>query len=194
MENYVGDIKIFSSDAVPPDWIKCNGQLLRIADYRDTLYKILLNQYGGDESQGTFAVPDLRGVLPIGAGQKVAPDTGSRKPGEKTGAVGITLTVDQLPPHTHDIAGSDKDIVSGFVANGVFAKTKTVDSDPSKEVPIKYYSPKGDSLTKMDDRTIGGPISVTGSSVTFGTPLPISQGVTGMVYCIALKGIFPTPS
>jgi microcystin-dependent protein len=193
MENYVGDIKIFSSDAVPQDWIKCDGTLLSIATYRDTLYKILLNQYGGDESKGTFAVPDLRGVLPIGAGQKVAPDTGSRQPGEKTGMIAVALTVDQLPPHTHDLAASDMDIVSGFVANGVFAKTKTVDSDPTKEVPIRYYSPKGDSLLKMDDRTIGNPISAIGSTVTFGTPLPITQGVIGMVYCIALKGIFPTP-
>ena len=193
MENYVGDIKIFSSDAVPQDWIKCDGTLLSIDTYRDTLYKILLNQYGGDESKGTFAVPDLRGVLPIGAGQKVALDTGSRQPGEKTGVIAVALTIDQLPPHTHDLAASDMDIVSGFVANGVFAKTKTVDSDPTKEVPIKYYSPKGDSLLKMDDRTIGNPISATGSTVTFGTPLPITQGVIGMVYCIALKGIFPTP-
>jgi microcystin-dependent protein len=98
---YVGEIRMFAGNFAPAGWQFCEGQLLPISEY-ETLFNLIGTTYGGD-GQSTFAVPDLRGRIPIhqGNGFTLA---------ETGGAEEITLTVQQISSHTHAFLGS--------VANG----------------------------------------------------------------------------
>src|ERR1700740_858909 len=89
---YVGEIRMFAGNFAPAGWMFCEGQLLPISEY-ETLFNLIGTTYGGD-GQSTFALPDLRGRLPIhqGGGFTLA----------ETGGVGtVTLTVSQIPAHSH---------------------------------------------------------------------------------------------
>jgi len=91
---YVGEIRMFAGNYAPAGWMFCEGQLLPISE-NETLFQLIGTTYGGD-GQSTFALPDLRGRLPIhfGNGFTLA---------ETGGAEEITLTVSQIPAHTHPL-------------------------------------------------------------------------------------------
>lgn len=95
---YVGEIRMFGGNFAPAGWMFCEGQLLPISEF-ETLFNLIGTTYGGD-GQSTFALPDLRGRLPIhqGNGFTLA---------ETGGAETITLTVNQIPAHSHSFLGSN---------------------------------------------------------------------------------------
>jgi microcystin-dependent protein len=89
---YVGEIRMFAGNFAPAGWMFCEGQLLSISE-NETLFQLIGTTYGGD-GQSTFALPDLRGSLPIHQGNGfILAETG--------GAEEITLTVQQIPAHYH---------------------------------------------------------------------------------------------
>src|ERR671918_111973 len=89
---YVGEIRMFAGNFAPTGWMFCEGQLLPISE-NETLFQLIGTTYGGD-GESTFAVPDLRGRIPIHQGSGfILAETG--------GAEEITLTVSQIPAHTH---------------------------------------------------------------------------------------------
>jgi microcystin-dependent protein len=89
---YVGEIRIFAGNFAPAGWMFCEGQLLPISQ-NETLFQLIGTTYGGD-GQSTFALPDLRGRIPIHQGDGfILAETG--------GAEQITLTVNQIPAHSH---------------------------------------------------------------------------------------------
>lgn len=94
---YVGEIRMFAGNFAPAGWQFCDGSLLPISE-QETLFNLIGTTYGGD-GQSTFAVPDLRGRLPIhqGNGFSLA---------ETGGAEEITLTVNQIPSHNHAFLAS----------------------------------------------------------------------------------------
>lgn len=95
---YVGEIRMFAGTFAPVNWMFCNGQLLPISEY-ETLFNLIGTTYGGDGQQ-TFALPDLRGRLPVHAGTN--PATGSPYViGQAGGVETVTLTPNQIPLHTH---------------------------------------------------------------------------------------------
>src|SRR5689334_6646109 len=91
---YVGEIRIFAGNFEPAGWMFCEGQLLPISEY-ETLFNLIGTTYGGD-GQSTFALPDLRGRIPLhfGNGFTLA---------ETGGAETVTLTVSQVPAHGHPL-------------------------------------------------------------------------------------------
>src|SRR5215210_2304884 len=93
---YVGEIRMFAGNFAPAGGMFCEGQLLPISE-NDTLFNLIGTTYGGD-GQETFALPDLRGRLPIHWGQGGG---GAYQLAEQGGAEEITLTVQQIPSHTH---------------------------------------------------------------------------------------------
>src|SRR5436190_7691113 len=94
---YVGEIRMFAGNFAPAGWMFCQGQLLPISEY-ETLFNLIGTTYGGD-GQSTFALPDMRGRLPMHFGNGfILAETG--------GAEEITLTVQQMPAHTHALLGS----------------------------------------------------------------------------------------
>jgi microcystin-dependent protein len=89
---YVGEIRMFGGNFAPSGWMFCEGQLLPISE-NETLFQLIGTTYGGD-GESTFALPDLRGRLPLHQGNGfILAETG--------GAEEITLTVNQIPAHSH---------------------------------------------------------------------------------------------
>lgn len=89
---YVGEIRMFAGNFAPAGWMFCEGQLLPISE-NETLFQLIGTTYGGD-GESTFALPDLRGRIPIHQGNGfILAETG--------GTEEITLTVQQIPAHSH---------------------------------------------------------------------------------------------
>lgn len=93
---YIGEIKIVGEDYAPQGWLPCDGRLLDIAEY-EQLFNVIGTRYGGD-GESTFALPDLRGKVPIHQGNGFTL-------GQSGGTETTTLDVDQLPAHRHSISG-----------------------------------------------------------------------------------------
>lgn len=96
---YVGEIRLFAGNFAPSGWMMCEGQILPISEY-ETLFTLIGTSYGGD-GQDTFALPDLRGRIPLhqGSGFTLA----------QTGGVeSVTLTTAQIPAHSHALLASSQ--------------------------------------------------------------------------------------
>jgi len=96
-EPYVGEIRMFGGNFAPSGWMFCAGQLLPISEY-DVLFNLIGTTYGGD-GQSTFALPDLRGRLPIHIGSGLVQ-------GQNGGVENVTLTTNQIPAHTHTVSAT----------------------------------------------------------------------------------------
>jgi microcystin-dependent protein len=114
---YVGEIRMFGGNFAPVNWMFCEGQLLPISEY-DTLFNLIGTTYGGD-GQSTFALPDLRGRLPLhfGNGFTLA---------ETGGVETVTLTVNQMPSHTHAFLGTASLGADTSPSNDVLAESTTL--------------------------------------------------------------------
>jgi microcystin-dependent protein len=94
---FIGEIRIFAGNFAPAGWMFCEGQLLSISE-NDALFTLIGTTYGGD-GQSTFALPDLRGRLPVHQGNGVIQ-------GETGGVEQVTLTEQQIPVHSHPLTAS----------------------------------------------------------------------------------------
>ncbi len=110
---YVGEIRMFAGNFAPAGWMFCEGQLLPISEY-ETLFNLIGTTYGGD-GQSTFALPDLRGRVPIhmGNGFTLA---------ETGGVEEVTLTVSQIPAHSHPLLATSTVATQPNVASNVMAQ------------------------------------------------------------------------
>ncbi|UZN03018.1 phage tail protein [Cellulomonas sp. S1-8] len=117
MTGFVGEVRMFGAAYVPEGWVPCDGRLLSIAEY-DVAYTIVGTTYGGDGVQ-TFAVPDLRGRTPLGAG--AGPGREPRVLGQVGGQETVTLTSQQLPAHQHGLLASGAQATATAPDGGVAA-------------------------------------------------------------------------
>src|SRR5262245_2996958 len=99
---YIGEIRMVGFNFAPLGWALCNGQLLAISQ-NTALFSLLGTTYGGN-GQTTFALPDLRGRIPIHQGQ--GPGLSNRVLGEVGGQESVALTSQQMPAHTHALLAS----------------------------------------------------------------------------------------
>jgi microcystin-dependent protein len=111
---YLGEIRIFAGNFAPSGWLFCQGQLLPISE-NETLFQLIGTTYGGD-GQSTFALPDLRGRLPlhIGSGFILA---------EQGGVESVTLTVNQIPAHSHALIASTNNATTVNAQGNILAQT-----------------------------------------------------------------------
>lgn len=116
-EPFVGEIRMFAGNFAPRGWAFCDGQLLAVSQ-NDALFSLLGTIYGGD-GRTTFGLPDLRGRLPIHAGS--GPGLSPRRLGAKGGAENVTLTVNQLPSHGHNL-GANASAGNSTNPSGYFAQ------------------------------------------------------------------------
>ena len=167
-DQYVGEIRIFGGNFAPVDWRICDGSLLPIADYQ-VLYTLLGTTYGGDGIT-TFALPDLRGRIPINQGQS-GPGP-SYVMGQKGGAETVALTSPQLPSHQHAMQASTGTGNNASPTNNIWA-----------QAPAKIYSTATAAAT-MDPLSVGQ----IGQGVAHDNMLPFLS----INFIIASNGLFPS--
>jgi len=113
-EPFIGEIRMFGGNFAPLNWAACDGALLAISQ-NDALFALIGTTYGGD-GQTTFALPDLRGRIPIHQGN-------GHTLGEISGVETVTLLSTQIPSHSHSLVGSTASAVSRNPAGNVPAHT-----------------------------------------------------------------------
>jgi microcystin-dependent protein len=116
---YVGEIRMFGGNFAPAGWMFCEGQLLPISE-NETLFNLIGTTYGGDGQQ-TFALPDLRGRLPIHTG--IPPGGPSYVLAQKGGTELVTLSANQVPSHVHALNASKAASSQGTAVGNVTGDT-----------------------------------------------------------------------
>ena len=164
---YVGEIRLFGGNFAPRDWAFCDGRLLPISE-NDVLFQLIGTTYGGD-GQTTFALPDLRGRVPIHWGQ--GPTLTNRVIGETGGVESVTLTQQQIPVHTHGVP----------VSSTVAGSRSAVGGIPAALPSDVAYAPG----TPDEDRAWTTPAG--GSQ-----PHENLQPYLAVNYIISLFGVFPS--
>src|SRR6266536_3356211 len=115
---FVGEIRMFAGNFAPAGWMFCEGQLLPISE-NTTLFQLIGTTYGGD-GQSTFALPDLRGRLPIHQGNGfILAETG--------GVEEVLLNVQQIPAHTHPFLASANNALQTTPSTTVVATPTVID-------------------------------------------------------------------
>ncbi|MFC4636501.1 phage tail protein [Dokdonia ponticola] len=178
MDPFLGEIKLFAGNFAPRAWAYCDGQLLPISQY-SALFSILGTTYGGD-GRTTFALPDLRGRVAVHPG--TGPGLSTYRLGQRGGREDITLTINELPNHTHsatattdihvsDSAGED-DPDGNFIGGGldIFSSTSG-----------------GNKLNDAAATTVTTVANTGGQR-----PYNNLQPFLAVNYIIALQGVFPS--
>lgn len=137
---FVGEIRMFGGNFAPVGWMLCEGQLLPISE-NETLFNLIGTTYGGD-GQSTFALPDLRGRVPVHRGNTIAFS-------EAAGVESVTLTTQQIPVHTHTMVASGNIANSPNPGNNLIGLSTQVDmffdANPVNNMNPSSISPVGGS-------------------------------------------------
>ncbi|MEM7357659.1 MAG: tail fiber protein [Pseudomonadota bacterium] len=167
-EPFVGEVRMFAGNFAPRGWAFCDGQLLAVSQ-NDALFSLLGTIYGG-EGRTTFGLPDLRGRIPIHAGS--GPGLSPRRLGAKAGAENVTLTLNQLPSHTHGPVKGNTAAASDQIPTGELNATSSVDI---------YTSSGNTNMSTQAVTSVGG--SRSHSNL---------QPFLCIHFIIALVGIYPS--
>jgi len=162
-EPFLGEIRLFSFSFAPKGWALCNGQLLPI-NQNQALFALLGTTYGGD-GRVNFALPDLRGRVPIHMGN-------GHTQGERGGEQAHTLSIAEIPTHTHTLQASS-------AANGGIVNSANAYLGGGNNV---YEAP-----TNLTAFTASSLATVGGSQAHLNM-----QPFLTLSFCIALQGIFPS--
>jgi microcystin-dependent protein len=174
---YLGEIRMFAGNFAPSGWALCNGQLLAISQ-NTALFSILGTNFGGNGTS-TFALPDLRGRVPVNQGQGLGLST--YVVGEQTGSENITLLQNQMPAHTHLVAcdnnGADTTLLD---PTNNFVSAQPTPQQGGNGIPAFSASSNQTMNPQM--------ITPAGGS----QPFSIIQPLLCVTFIIALVGIFPS--
>jgi len=176
---FIGMIVLFAGNFAPRNWAFCSGQLLPIAQ-NTALFSILGTTYGGN-GQTTFALPDLRGRVPLHPGQ--GPGLSTRYLGEAGGVENVTLTTLQMPAHNHSVTMALN--VKNAAGNSP-SPAGSVLANEAAGVTAMYSNAAPD--TAMASGAVTGSVGTAGGS----QPTSIMQPYLGVNYIIALYGIYPS--
>lgn len=170
MDPLLASIIIFAGNFAPRGWALCQGQILSISQ-NTALFSLLGTTYGGD-GRTTFALPDLRGRVPIQYGQ--GPGLSNYELGQSGGTETTTLLLPNLPPHNHPLNAVSDAGISSAPAGAYLSNTGALD---------KEYNTSG-ALVTMN----AGAIGQAGESAPFNNVQPYLT----LNFIIALQGIFPS--
>ena len=172
-EPFVGEIRMFAGNFAPRGWAFCDGQLLAVSS-NDALFSLYGTIYGGD-GRTTFGLPDLRGRVPIHTG--TGPGLSNRRLGAKDGNERHTLTINEMPSHTHTAMGSNNIANSPALNGKILAK--------GVDAADKFYvGPTGATRANL----IAGVIASNGGSQAHTNLMP----TLCVNFICALFGIYPS--
>jgi microcystin-dependent protein len=168
-EPYIGEIRMFGGNFAPAGWAFCDGAIMPISE-NDTLFTLIGTTYGGD-GESTFALPDLRGRLPMHAG--TGNDGSTYTLAESSGVESVTLNTQQIPIHNHALLGTTATGTQATPVGNVLAASSTV------------------SLFKASATNVGLNAQSAGPA---GGSQPHSnlQPFLGINFIISLFGVFPS--
>lgn len=166
---YIGEVFLFAGNYAPIGYAKCDGALMPI-NGNDALFTLIGTSFGGD-GQTTFALPDLRGRVPIHQG--VGPDGTNYQMGQEGGAENVTVTHNQMPVHTHVAKGN-------LIADQVTPANAYWSTDPFGNTAA-YSTQNGNASMAADA------LDPVGGS----QPHNNMQPYLGVTYIIALFGLYP---
>lgn len=169
MEPFIGMVILFGGNFAPRGWALCDGQLLPISE-NTSLFSILGTTYGGD-GRTTFALPDLRGRVPMHPGN--GPGLTPRDLGQKLGEESVNLTVAQMPSHGHEMNVANVTADNDRPAGGMLGRTQ-------------IYTATATPTATLNPTTIAN----NGGNEAHDNMQP-SLGIN---YIIALQGIYPSRS
>ncbi|TGX53389.1 phage tail protein [Sphingomonas gei] len=163
---YIGEIRMFAGNFAPAGWSFCEGQLLAISE-NETLFQLIGTTYGGD-GQETFALPDLRGRVPLHQGNSFIL-------AQMAGVEQVTLTVQQMAAHTHPLLASGNTATAQAATNNVIGKSTGVDAFINAQA--------ADPIGATSITPVGG-----------NQPHENMQPYLCIDFIISLFGIFPSPT
>nr|WP_216295683.1 tail fiber protein [Delftia acidovorans]MCA1071696.1 hypothetical protein [Delftia acidovorans] len=166
MDPFLGEIRAFAFNQIPRGWMPCNGALLPLQQ-NQALFALLGVRFGGDGVRN-FALPDLRGRTPLGAG-------GAFPIASASGAETVTLNQNQIPQHTHQVTCSSAVATTNVPTNAVMAE--------AANSLAAYGAPTNAFLAPAA-------VATSGASV----PHENMQPSLVVSWCIATQGIFPPRS
>src|SRR3954470_5853230 len=168
-DQFVAEIRMFPFNFPPTGWAFCDGQILPISQ-NTALFSLLGTVYGGN-GQSTFALPDLRGAVPMHQGQSAG--TSTRVLGETSGSDTVTLLTSEMPLHDHSLTVSTQTATARQPAGQYFASGSGVSAYNSAQ-------PQSTNLDPQFLPTAGG-----------SQPHNNMQPSLVLNFCIALQGVFP---
>jgi microcystin-dependent protein len=166
---FMSEIRIMSFNFAPRGWAQCNGQLLPI-NQNQALFSLLGTTYGGD-GRVNFALPDLRGRVPIHMGQGFSE-------GEKAGEIAHTLSISETPTHVHTLNASSS---QGDKVNPNFGNVGNVIAQDPGKAYSPSFTPSAANLNPASVSNVGG-----------SQPHTNLQPYMVLNFCIALQGVFPS--
>lgn|SRR5262245_32060297 len=180
---YLGQVILFAGNFAPRGWAFCDGSLLQIST-NEALYSLLGTTYGGDGAN-TFGLPDLRGAVPVSAGQ--APGRSSYALGQGGGTEAVTLTPAQLPSHTHAVTAATAPI---NVSNATADQTSPKGAVFAQPATTSMYQANKDASTTLSPRAVTTTVTVATAGAS--APVSVMMPYVAINYCICTEGIYPS--
>ncbi|HXG59605.1 MAG TPA: tail fiber protein [Thermoanaerobaculia bacterium] len=169
---YIGEIRIFAGNFAPAGWMFCDGQSLSISQ-NDALFTLIGTTYGGD-GINTFNLPNLQSRIPLHMG--TGPDGANYVIGAMGGVEYVTLTTQQIPPHTHPLLGTTNAAIQTGPGGNLFGVS----------AQVEYATAGVNADTAMNPNAI----TAAGGSQPHENLMPYIC----INYIISLFGIFPQPN
>jgi len=174
---FVAEIRAFGFNFAPVGWALCNGQLLLISQ-NTALFSLVGTQYGGD-GRSTFGLPNLQGRVPMHTDEFSGQD--QYPIGASGGVESVTLTLQELPAHSHAFIGTTSAAnVKRPVSGSAYAQSALAGTSPA----ANYYGPDT-SVIPINANTVG-------INVGSGQPHENRQPFLTINWCIAMQGVYPS--
>ncbi len=194
MDGTIGEVRMFAGNFAPRAWAFCEGQLIAISQ-NTALFSILGTTYGGD-GRTSFALPDLRGRVPISPG--TGPGLSTRKLGQRSGLETNTMNVLQMPSHNHYVNTSNATTITQV---SIPAADSGADSNNPEDAYLAETTNGKTYITGTPNttlKTFNSPGVIQGNLTTLATganqPINNMQPFLGLNYIICMQGIFPSRS
>jgi microcystin-dependent protein len=182
-EPFIGEVMLVGFNWCPRGWAPAAGQLMPIQQYT-ALFSLYGTIYGGD-GRTTFALPDLRGRVPVSQGH--GPGLSNVQIGERAGAENVTISTAQMPPHNHTATATSTLHGTSETANQTGAQGGVLASAAGLGGTPLYHAPPAN--VTLDASSVTTTVTVNNNGG--GQPLPVRNPYLGMQWCVALEGIFP---
>lgn len=178
MEAYIGTINTFAFQFAPKNWMLAGGQLLAISQYQ-ALFALLGVTYGGN-GVNNFALPDMRGRMPVSQGD--GPATSPYVMGERIGSEQTTLLNVNMPMHSHSLVATSTSATQTTPANTLILAAPNGEDANLGAVTVKMYGPNPNTVLAMQSCGIAG-----GSQ-----PTSILQPLLSINFSVCIFGLFPS--